>query len=61
MKVDEKKLQVLKGMSKEICPLCKVEYLENSYANKKRKWIKVGKFCPNENCTYSRKDMKKEE
>lgn len=42
--------------TKELCPACQVEYLENSYGNKKRKWVKIGKYCPNELCTYCRKD-----
>jgi len=41
---------------KEICPACKTEYLENFYGNKKRKWVKKGKYCPNELCTFRRKD-----
>lgn len=46
---------------KEECPACKIEYLENWYVHKKNKegkwgWIVKGKYCPNDNCTFSRKD-----
>lgn len=47
---------------KETCPACQTHYLRPFYSfdtievSKKRKWIKVGKYCPNELCTYCRKD-----
>ena len=42
--------------TRELCPACKTEYLENFYGNKNRKWVKKGKYCPNETCTFCRKD-----
>lgn len=63
MKVGDRKQQGRAGEDtklKETCPACKIEYLENSYSKKmidgKRKWIKIGKYCPNKLCTFSRKD-----
>lgn len=43
---------------REICPACKNHYLKTFfiYDNVTKKWVKTGKVCPNDICTYSRKN-----
>jgi len=42
---------------REVCPKCQVEYLGSIYCKKMGKWVKVGKYCPNDECEYCRKDI----
>jgi len=41
---------------REICPACKDYYLKTYFIYQDKKWIKAGKVCPNENCSFCRKD-----
>lgn len=46
---------------REICPACKDFYLKTFFTSEKNedgktRWIKKGKVCPNENCTFCKKD-----
>lgn len=41
---------------REICPACKDYYLKTYFIYKDKKWFKMGKVCPNENCSFCRKD-----
>jgi len=41
---------------REICPACKDFYLKTFFIYENKKWVKFGKVCPNENCTFSKKD-----
>lgn len=66
MKVGKRQQQGQTGESKtgsnprEICPACKDYYLKTFFSSDviegKRTFLKKGKFCPNELCTFSRKD-----
>jgi hypothetical protein len=56
MKIGERKQQGRGQKQKTPCPLCGIEYLETSYAFKNRKLKRIGLYCPNEKCTYSKKD-----
>jgi len=41
---------------REVCPLCNAYYLKTFFIYECKKWFKAGKVCPNENCTFCRKD-----
>lgn len=64
MKIGERQQQGRTGEKREACPACKTHYLRPFFSfdtiegSEKRKWIKTGKYCPNELCTYCRKDQK---
>jgi hypothetical protein len=63
MRVGKRKQQGQKGTTKlkEICSDCKVEYLENIYAKKKKQLKVIGKYCPADDCNYHRIDGKNKE
>jgi hypothetical protein len=45
---------------REKCPACQNYYLRTFFSSEqvegKTKWVKRGKYCPNDNCTFCRKD-----
>jgi hypothetical protein len=61
MKVSKRKQQGQKGTTKtkEVCPDCEKEYLENLYVKKKGKLRVFGKYCPSDECSYIRKEESK--
>jgi hypothetical protein len=63
MEVGKRKQQGQKGTkkTKEVCPECEKEYLENLYVKKKKLLKVIGKYCPAENCNYHRIDGKNKE
>lgn len=66
MKVGTRKQQGQTGEGKtgqnprEVCPACQTHYLKTFFSSEvtdsKRTFVKKGKFCPNELCTFCRKD-----
>jgi hypothetical protein len=58
MKVGKRKQQGQKGTmkTKEVCPNCEKEYLENLYVKKEGKLKVFGKYCPAENCNFIRRE-----
>ena len=66
MKVGERQQQGRTGEGRtginirEICPACKSHYLKSFFSSEitegKRQLVRKGKFCPNGNCTFCRKD-----
>jgi hypothetical protein len=42
---------------KEICPKCEKEYLKTSYGTDRKKFKRIGQYCPNPACDYSIKDF----
>lgn len=46
---------------REKCPACQTHYLKTFFSSEKNEenktvWVKKGKYCPNELCTFCRKD-----
>ena len=66
MKVGERQQQGRTGegrtgtKTREICPACKSHYLKTFFSSDiiegKKQFVRKGKYCPNENCTFCRKD-----
>jgi hypothetical protein len=58
MKVSKRKQQGQKGTTKtkEVCPDCKKEYLENVYVKKNGKLKVFGKYCPAEECGFTKRN-----
>ena len=44
---------------KTVCPECEKEYLKTAFATEKKKFVRIGQFCPNPACDYIIKDFVK--
>ena len=41
---------------KTVCPKCGEEYLKTSFGTDKKKFVRIGQYCPNPDCDYIVKD-----
>lgn len=55
---ETKRRQGQKGAEpKNVCPKCEKEYLKTSYGTDKKKFVRIGQYCPNPACDYIVKDF----